>query len=492
MLGYLLEISSTSLEPALMGTCIAYIGKPYTMVAAFFIVAAYCGIKLKNWAKITLFAFPSMYPIILFTNKYHHLYYATIDYDPDIIAFSRLQLTRGPLYYSYMFLVFAFTIAAIVIIVREIKRSTTKVEKEQCAWMLAMIVCAILGYAVYLLDLTFGYDSTMAGVALGAFCLIILFFKYRLFDLVNMAKEQALNDASGGILVLDKRNRVVYANTVVAKLINGVATVKEILEMPDEKIVRHNARVYQFKKSIIKEHEQVIGLMVEVSDITDSHNYAERLENDVKSRTEEITHIQRSVISGIANIVEARNGETGSHIKRTACYVNLLAEQLREMGYYTTVLTDGYISLMTDAAPLHDLGKIYISDAILMKPGRLTPDEFEIMKSHSAAGVDVIEKVMRGVESDDYVTCAESMAHYHHERWDGNGYPSGLTQDEIPLCARIMSVADVYDALRSERCYKKAMDKDTARQIIKEGSGTQFDPSIVNAFFGCLEKIEAV
>ena len=190
--------------------------------------------------------------------------------------------------------------------------------------------------------------------------------------------------------------------------------------------------------------------------------------------------------------MEARSGETGKHIVRTGQFVLLLAEQLRQTAAYPDVLTDAYIRRLVDAAPLHDIGKITVPDSILMKPGKLTPEEFDVMKQHAAAGVDIIHKIMDGIESREYVAMAKEVAHYHHEKWNGSGYPCGLSGESIPLSARIMAVADVYDALRSERCYKEAMDKETARNIIFESSGSHFDPKVVEAFRACLDQIEAI
>ena len=227
-------------------------------------------------------------------------------------------------------------------------------------------------------------------------------------------------------------------------------------------------------------------------DITDSFNYAVRLERDVEEKTRGIQHMQRSIIAGFASIVEARDGETGSHIKRTSAYVALIAAGLRDAGAYPTLLTGDFITRLSDVAPLHDIGKITIPDSILLKPGKLTPEEFEIIKGHTAAGVRVIEDTMRGVEADGYVNLAVEIAGSHHEKWDGSGYPAGLAGEEIPLAARIMAAADVYDAVRSQRCYKEAAPPEEARMILRQGSGTHFDPAVVDAFFRRIDDIEAV
>ena len=199
-----------------------------------------------------------------------------------------------------------------------------------------------------------------------------------------------------------------------------------------------------------------------------------------------IEKIQQSVITSLATVVEERDENTGSHISRTVQYVQSLIEDMRRQERYAG-LTEDYCKNVILAAPMHDIGKIRIPDAILNKPGRLTNEEFELMKKHAVYGAEIIEKTMRYVEDEAYFTVARNIARYHHERWDGKGYPSELRGEDIPLEARIMALADVYDALVSERVYKKAFSKEKARQIIEEGRDTQFDPELAALFLQCVD-----
>ncbi len=203
---------------------------------------------------------------------------------------------------------------------------------------------------------------------------------------------------------------------------------------------------------------------------------------DLVSNQEKMTQMQEHIISGMANLIESRDTETGEHILRTSLYVKTLAERAREDGVYTKELTDRFIFLLYTLAPMHDVGKIVVSDNILKKPGKLTTEEFEMMKKHAAAGGTVVRRVLDGITDEEYVSFATDIATCHHERWDGKGYPSGMKEDEIPLSARIMAIADVYDALISERCYKKPMSVERAIGIIQEESGSHFDPKLVEVF----------
>ena len=203
---------------------------------------------------------------------------------------------------------------------------------------------------------------------------------------------------------------------------------------------------------------------------------------------ERVSGMQSGMITFMAEVVENRDDNTGGHIRRTAEYVAGIAKKLKTQGKYSDILTDRYISDMVIAAPLHDIGKIHIPDAVLNKPGRLTEEEFEVMKTHTTAGEELLLHAKAELGESEYLNMAVEMAAYHHEFWNGKGYPYGISGEEIPLCARIMAVADVFDALTSKRCYKSAMPLEKAYAIIREESGTHFDPAVVEAFFAAEER----
>ena len=204
------------------------------------------------------------------------------------------------------------------------------------------------------------------------------------------------------------------------------------------------------------------------------------LSEKARAEMESRHRMQDHVIEVLANLIETRDAGTGEHIIRTKQYVGMLAEAMRKEPKYSAVLTDEVIERMKSAAPLHDVGKIASPDSILLKPARLTKEEFDIMKTHSSKGGDIIENLFSNMEDAAFLKMAEEIAVSHHERWDGTGYPNGLKGEDIPLPARIMAVADVYDALVSVRVYKGAMTPRDALGIIYEESGTHFDPEVIN------------
>ncbi len=214
--------------------------------------------------------------------------------------------------------------------------------------------------------------------------------------------------------------------------------------------------------------------------------------NDVKMQSKMISQMQTGLIITMADLVENRDADTGFHIQKTADYVRIIVEGLQKKGYYQNKMTPKYIADVEMSAPLHDIGKINIPDAILNKPGKLTDEEFEIMKSHTTAGRKIMEKAILTVRGDNYLREARNMAGYHHEKWDGSGYPEGLKGEVIPLSARIMAVADVFDALTSKRIYKEGMPLERAMKIIEEGSGTHFDPKIVEVFLEAKDEVRNV
>lgn len=219
----------------------------------------------------------------------------------------------------------------------------------------------------------------------------------------------------------------------------------------------------------------------------------EYLEKEVQRRTHEVMVVQDVTIMALASLAETRDNETGNHIKRTQLYVRELALQLQNHPRFKDYLTDECVKLLTKSAPLHDIGKVGIPDHILLKPGKFTPEEFEIMKRHTTLGRDAIlaAESRLGI-ADSFLHLAKEIAYSHQEKWDGSGYPQGLSGDDIPISARLMAVADVFDALISRRVYKPPFSMEKSLSIIKEGSGCHFDPDMVEAFLQITDKCQAI
>ena len=215
---------------------------------------------------------------------------------------------------------------------------------------------------------------------------------------------------------------------------------------------------------------------------------------DVQEKSETISKLQNGLILVLADMVESRDKCTGDHVRKTAAYARIIMEQMRREGVYTDQLTDEFMYDVENSAPLHDVGKIQVSDALLNKPGKLTDEEFDRMKQHTIAGSEIISKALAVVGKDDtgYLQEARNLAAYHHEKWNGKGYPKGLEGENIPLSARIMAVADVFDALVSRRSYKEPFPFEKAMDIIREGAGSHFDPLVAKAFLDAADEVRRV
>ena len=200
----------------------------------------------------------------------------------------------------------------------------------------------------------------------------------------------------------------------------------------------------------------------------------------------------KEMVMGFATMVENRDDNTGSHIRRSSSYAVLIARNLRKNPNYSKIITQDFINDISDAAPLHDIGKIGIPDSILQKPDKLTAEEYEKMKEHPVIGCKIIDDTFGHLGFDHYFSMAREIALYHHEKWNGKGYPEGLQGTDIPLCARIMAVADVFDAVSAKRCYRDALPLSECYRIIKSGRGTDFDPDVVDAFFKDLSQVEEI
>lgn len=226
-------------------------------------------------------------------------------------------------------------------------------------------------------------------------------------------------------------------------------------------------------------------------------DYQLTLEERVLEQTQEITEktdrlmqMQESVIEGMATLIESRDGNTGEHVRSTKKYVAMIVSYMYQHHIHSEEIDEVFVEQICNAAALHDIGKIKISDAVLNKPGRFTPEEYEIMKTHSQLGGEIVGDILGDHADAGLVQISTDVATYHHEKWDGTGYPKGLKGEQIPLCARIMAVADVFDALVSKRVYKDRMSTEEAFTILEEESGSHFDPQIVEIFFEVREDVE--
>lgn len=427
---------------------------------------------------------------LAFTWDLHGLYYTSASFVPGHV-FSNLVVEHGPGYWLFVAWVVALYLMNLIFCILAFKRDWHKTEKrKRLALIFAMVLAMLMGSILTFFKFCNGYEASAMGALVGVILMGVLFIKYNFFDAVVMAKTRAMNDAPTAFIITDEYGELEYTNGMANKLIQ--ASNKSISDFVDwalkSETITIGKKIYSVQSAEIVSKNEYFGQAISLRDSTDEFNYTEKLENEVAERTSEIKNIQRAAIIGLAQIFEARDGLTGKHIQNTSSYVELLAKELQKEGLFSSELTDTYIDTITDVAPLHDVGKMAIPESILKKPAKLTPEEFEVIKTHSKIGADLIETNFRSMESDSYVDIAKDIALYHHERWDGSGYPNGLKGQEIPLSAQIMAIADTYDALVSIRVYKPRFSKEQAKAIMLEESGSHFNPVLVNVFFKALEQ----
>jgi cyclic di-GMP phosphodiesterase len=225
---------------------------------------------------------------------------------------------------------------------------------------------------------------------------------------------------------------------------------------------------------------------------TELEQHNNRLSELVEAKVKELTESQMSTIFALAKLAESRDEETGKHIERVRLFSQLLTQKLRANGLHPDVINDDFVENIYHASPLHDIGKVAIRDAVLLKPQRLNSEEIEEIKYHTVFGAETLEKVYQLYPKNKFISMGVLISRSHHEKWDGTGYPDGLSGKEIPLCARIMSVADVYDALRTNRCYRMGLSHSEVVRYIREDSGKHFDPDVVKAFIELNESFDSI
>ncbi len=328
------------------------------------------------------------------------------------------------------------------------------------------------------------------------------YYRVRVADSGDRMLELVVNEPRPDLILLDVMMPNMDGYSTLARLKNNTDT-KSIpvifittmdTEDDEEKGLSNGAVDYinkPIKPAILLARIKTHLLLKQASDYLKDKNVY--LETEVTRRMHENQVIQSVSIRALAHLAEARDTETGDHILRTQMYVEVLARKLQENPRFSGKITEEYIELLSKSAPLHDIGKVGIPDNILLKPGKLTPDEWEIMKTHAEIGALAIERSEKDVEQPvQFLSLAKEISHRHHEHWDGNGYPDGLSGDDIPISARIMAIADVFDALISSRVYKQAMSMDETREIMLAKRNNHFDPDMIDAFFAEFHKYVAI
>ncbi len=350
---------------------------------------------------------------------------------------------------------------------------------------------------------------------------LLITYRISMYDVSDMVIESMVESGTTGFITTTFDGRYLGSNETAKKIlpklreltidqrINGTEEIKNTVlhwigHFKEEnsnnknlyrKIDGDEETIYSVKIDYLYDGFKRRGYQIFLEDDTQNQKYIklldqynDELEEEVAQKTERIEQMHNNLLMGMATMVESRDNSTGGHIKRTSEGVRILINEMKKDE--SLHLSKSFCKSIIKAAPMHDLGKIAVDDAILRKPGRFTPEEFEQMKVHAAEGARIVHEILKDTDNEEFRHIAENVAHYHHERMDGSGYPTGLKGEDIPLEARIMAIADVYDALVSKRVYKESMSFETADKIIMEGMGSQFDPNLKKYYEAARPKLE--
>lgn len=505
-----------TLEMAVWANKILYLGSLYASLTIVVIVARICDLSMPMWLRKISLAAATIVVILNYTNDYTNIYYKSVSIEKYKGA-TILVKEYGPAHIAYPIVMAYFAVMLTWYLAHAIR-----IKKEVSTKNIYMLgSSAILIIVIYIVErlfkTKFSYDAI--GYAVASLLLARVFDHINKYDMttnINMTMEKMQNY---GYIEFDKKFRYINSNSTVKQLFPEILDewridyrvpvsssylyeeiIRWAMEKKDkaQKMVHFYGKCFEVKVSILNDQRsKAIGHIIEFEDRTEEHKYLDamesfnaRLQNEVAVKTENIQMVSDKMVIGMARMVESRDNSTGGHINRTSAVVKIFAKKLlnSSRGYR---FTRDFLKQVTQAAPMHDLGKIAVDDAVLRKDGKFTDEEYEKMKAHSKEGARIVEAILRGVKTDEFVDIARNVAFYHHEKWDGSGYPNKLAGHDIPIEARIMALADVFDALVSKRCYKEAFSYDRAFTIIEESLGSHFDPDLGKDFLSCREELEA-
>ncbi|MDO5560480.1 MAG: histidine kinase N-terminal 7TM domain-containing protein [Oscillospiraceae bacterium] len=508
VLGYWFLVQADNLQTAVMSQKVIYIGatQSYFLMLKFYM--NYCHLRMKKWAQYTFSIINTAIMGLALTCDKHKLFYKDVSFETHngITSIAKVYGIGHSLYLITM--IFYVVWMFVITIMLMGKKKTRKGHKDT----LMLFAAISLPTVTYIMEKVQNYSFYLVpyGIFIAEITILYLVYEIGIYDFNDTAREFAYDTLDDGVLTIDDMYRFKGCNNKARELFPCLSTVvldDSIGSVDDtlfDVIVNHTImdipvgkRVYQPEVKKIEYKGKLKGYVIWFYDVTAErdrtkilHNYQKDLEHEVSIKTAKLQEVQEKVIIGFANVIESRDIVTGGHIKRTSTYVNILIDGLIKDGIYTNMLTPSYISHIRLAAPLHDIGKMSVPDSILNKNGKFTLEEFEIMKKHTTMGAQIIDESLSGLEDLEYYHLARELALYHHEKWNGTGYPEGLAGEEIPLCARIMAVVDVFDALVSARPYKPSFPVQTVFKIIENERGKQFDPVLVDCFLKIRPQIE--
>lgn len=514
-MGALYRSLATTLEMAILANAISYVGGCFLPVCILFCTLSLCRIQItKLWRVIAVIPGFLLYAIVLMDNKLHWLYKSANLTSWDNISI--IEKEYGPAHTCFYALIIIYTLITFAVLwIGYTRRKEASVKNISLIFMLEFITVAVYFIQRFL---PAAIQLTSVSYVFAQVVILVILQRLSLYDVDGTVIDAILNAGEMGCLLFTQNGKYLGCNALAAEWFPQMKELKVDRELPvdeNELYVKldewiNSARksntnqdfyykkgdyIYKIEVGLLYRKLKAICIRFTITDYTDEQKYKDLLtqynddlKREVAKNVKHIEEMQNRLVLGMADMVENRDNSTGGHIKRTSKIVEILVSAIKEENELG--LSDEFCDALIKAAPMHDLGKIAVDDDILRKPGKFTDEEFAIMKTHAEKGAAIVRNLLQNIDDDYFAEIAENVAHYHHERVDGTGYPKGLKSEEIPIEARIMAIADVYDALVSKRCYKESMSFEAAYNIIEDGMGKQFDQRLEKYFIASRTKLE--
>ena len=515
-LGYYILASSQTVPEAILGIKISYLGV-YAHIFIMYAIFNLCNLNIKKSIKLILLGISTFFFLSSLSIGSSSIFYKSISGEivgNNLILHKEYGILHT-LYYIQILIYMVITICATIYAFRK------KNDVSRCN-LHYMLACEAIPVLTFFIGRLFHLkvDLLPLSYVLSEAVLLMISRRIVLYDVTETVIETIALNGKTGFVSFDDSFNYLGSNQIAKNIYPELKELKvddSVLQHPElSRDVIDNIRKYVInpkKNSFLKNFGEQIyqvdinshddgrvtrGYILYIQDDTKDQKYIsllngfnDKLRDEVNQKTENIVAMHNKLILSMAAMVESRDNSTGGHIKRTSDVVNILIEEIqKDKSDDRLILTNEFCYNIIKAAPMHDLGKIAVDDAVLRKPGRFTAEEFEKMKTHAEEGARIVHEILKDTDDQVFHILAENVAHYHHERWDGSGYPKGLKGEEIPLEARIMAVADVYDALVSKRVYKEAMSFEKADSIMMESFGKHFDKQLEKYYVAARSKLE--
>ena len=513
-LGYLLLTDAGDADAALIANKVIYVGGCFLQPIIMLCVFDLCHVKYTRWLRAAVFGLSSVIFLSMISAGHSALFYRSYEFVQQN-GVGMLRKEYGPMHTVFVATIVLYAVMSVAALAYAYFRKKDVSRRTIYLLLLTELLSVASYFARHLVE---PWEISPAVYTAAQIVFLIIIRRVCLYDITDTGIDTLVQTGATGFISFDFKGRYLGSNETAKHMLPELSALTVDRRAEDSAVMRetalrwladfradekndkvyytrdgstylvsvtylyngHRRRGYQFFLTDDTKNQQYISLI---------NQYNTDLRGEVAEKTAHIVEMHDRLILSMAAMVESRDNSTGGHIRRTSEGVRILTEEMQKDG--ALGLTEDFCRDLIKAAPMHDLGKIAVDDAVLRKPGRFTPEEFEKMKAHAAEGARIVHDILEGTDDHDFRRIAENVAHYHHERWDGSGYPEHLAGEQIPLEARIMAIADVYDALVSKRVYKDSMSFAQADKIITEGMGTQFDKALEPYYIAARPRLEA-